>query len=92
MSFSCKKEHTYMNNAEIIGYDSRLCPCCGGTEITIEQITNPNQNPFFLIGQLPGNFNLGSNPIFPIKVKIDWNTDTTNCFGNYINIKRIERR
>ena len=81
-----------MNNAEIIGYDVRLCPCCGGTEITIDNIANPNQNPFFLIGNLPANFDLGSNPIFPIKVKIDWNKDTANCFGNYINITRIEKR
>jgi len=27
-----------MSNGEIIGYDYRMCACCGGTEITIENV------------------------------------------------------
>ncbi len=86
---SCKKERPYMNNAEIIGYDARLCPCCGGYEITIDNVPNPNGNSFFRAGQFPSNFNLGIHPIFPIKIKIDWKQDTAHCFGNYISISRI---
>ena len=35
---SCKKEdqHHYMNNAQVIGYDLRLCVCCGGYQVTID--------------------------------------------------------
>ncbi|HEY5407082.1 MAG TPA: hypothetical protein VIJ92_08340 [Ginsengibacter sp.] len=92
--FSCKKEKDgqYMNNAEIIGYDARMCVCCGGTEITIDNIQNPNGNSYFLIGNLPSNFTIGDNEKFPIAVKLDWIIDTAHCFGNYIDITRIARR
>ena len=90
--FSCKKGESYMNNAEIIGYDARMCVCCGGTEITIDNVQNPNGNGYFLIGNLPSNFTLGDNPKFPIAVKLDWKIDIAHCFGNYIDITRIARR
>jgi hypothetical protein len=89
---SCKKEETYMSNANIIGLDARMCVCCGGTEIVIDNVANPNGNSYFLIGQLPTDFNLGNVPKFPIAVKIDFKIDSTHCFGNYINITRISRR
>jgi len=81
-----------MNNAQIIGWDLRMCPCCGGIEITIDNVPNPNGGSFFLTGHLPSNFNIGNNPKFPIAVKIDWNIDTAHCFGNYITISKISRR
>ena len=81
-----------MSNAEITGFDYRMCPCCGGTEIIIDNIPNPNGNSSFLIGSLPSNFTIGDNPKFPIPVKIDWEIDTLRCFGNYVNILRIVRR
>ncbi len=81
-----------MSNAEIIGLDAKMCPCCGGTQIKVDNFFPPNGNDYFLIGQLPNNFNLGDNPKFPIAVKIDWEVDTAHCFGNYINIARIAKR
>ena len=36
--FSCKKDQQFMSNAEIIGYDAKMCVCCGGTEITIDNV------------------------------------------------------
>jgi hypothetical protein len=89
---SCKKEETYMSNANIIGLDARMCACCGGTEIVIDNVANPNGNSYFLTGQLPADFNLGNNPKFPIAVKIDFKIDSAHCFGNYIKITRISRR
>jgi len=89
--YSCSKDQQYMSNAEIIGYDSKMCPCCGGIEITIDNVQNPNGNAYFLIGNLPSGF-IGDNPKFPIAVKIDWEVDAAHCFGNYINITRIARR
>lgn len=90
--FSCKKELPYMSDAEIIGFDVKTCPCCGGTEIVIDNVANPNGNPYFLIGSLPASFSLGENPRFPIPVKIDWKIDRLHCFGNYVDILRIARR
>ncbi len=81
-----------MSNANIIGMDARMCACCGGTEIVIDNIVNPNGNSYFLIGQLPACFSLGNNPKFPIAVKIDYKIDSTHCFGNYIGILKIARR
>lgn len=87
----CKKDDTYMNNAVIIGEDMRLCVCCGGLVIKIENVQNPAIG-FFLAGQLPPGFNLGDNPKYPIPVKIDWKIDSVRCYGNYILISRIARR
>ena len=81
-----------MSNAEIIGEDVKECACCGGLEFTIDNVSNPNGNSFFLVDQLPAGFNLGNNPKFPIAVKIDWKIDTVHCFGNYIYITRIVKQ
>ena len=80
-----------MNDAEIIGWDMKMCPCCGGLEITIDNI-QPNGYSYFLVNQLPPNFSLGDHPQFPIAVKIDWKVDPLHCFGNHIDIIRIARR
>ena len=87
----CKKDDSYMDNAVIIGEDMRLCVCCGGLVIKIENVQNPAIG-FFLAGQLPQNFNLGDNPKYPIPVKIDWKIDSVRCYGNYIVISRIAKR
>ena len=81
-----------MNNAQIVGIDARECPCCGGIEISIENVPNPSGNNYFLASQLPQGFNLGANPTFPIAIKLDWKKDTAGCFGNYISVLRIAKR
>jgi hypothetical protein len=90
--FSCKKDEQYRSNAEIIGYDAKTCPCCGGTEIIIDNVQNTNGNAYFLVDKFPSNFTIGDNPKFPIAVKVDWKIDTLHCFRNYLDITRIERR
>jgi hypothetical protein len=87
----CKKDDSYMNNAVIIGEDARLCVCCGGLEITIENVQSPN-GVFFLAGNLPSDFNLGDPPKFPIPVKLDWKIDSVHCRGTFILVSRIARR
>lgn len=94
MVASCKKVKPFMNNAEITGIDPRMCPtpCCGGYEITIDNVANPNYKTNYFVIQFPSDFKLGNNPVFPIKVKIDWKPDTLQCSGNYIDILRIALR
>ena len=92
INFSCKKIPHYQSNGEIIGYDARMCVCCGGTEITINNVQNPNGNDFFLIASKPSDFIIGSDENFPIAVTLDWKIDSAHCFGNYIDITRIARR
>lgn len=93
-ALSCKKqsECQYMNNAEIIGYDYRACVCCGGYQVKIDSVPNPNGNPFFLATEFPPGFSVGDNPTYPIAIKLDWLINTSGCYGNYIKILRIARR
>ena len=81
-----------MSKGEIIGYDAKTCVCCGGTEITIDNVQNANGNGYFLIGSLPSGFTIGNNEKFPIYVTLDWKIDSAHCFGNYIDITKIARR
>jgi hypothetical protein len=89
---SCKKEKPFESNAELTGYDLRMCPCCGGLEIKIDNIANPSGSGIFLVDSLPKSFILGNNPQFPIAVKVDYTIDSIYCAGIRVNINRIERR
>lgn len=80
-----------MSNGEIIGEGYTMCPCCGGTEITIDRVTNPN-GKYFLVGSFPANFTVSNNAKFPIAVTLDFKIDSAHCFGNYIIVTRIARR
>lgn len=88
---SCKKEETFMSNATITGFDLKMCPCCGGTKITIHNLANINNGTYYLIGRLPEGFSLG-NYQFPIAVKINYKITPTHCNGLYIDITKIGRR
>lgn len=88
--FSCKKEKPFESNAELTGYDMRMCQCCGGLQITIDNA--PSAYGFFLVGEFPKDFVLGNNPQFPILVRVDYKIDTIRCGGTRVNISRIERR
>jgi hypothetical protein len=85
----CKKDQPYQATAHVIGYDVRECACCGGLEIAIDNVNNPNGDGFFLIGKIPPSFKLGDNPKFPVSVKIDYSIDKVRCFGNDVDITRI---
>ena len=87
---SCKKEETFMSNATITGFDLKMCACCGGTKIIIDNLPNINNDTYYLIGQLPVGFSLG-NFQFPIAVKINYKITPTHCNGLYIDITKIER-
>jgi len=51
----CQKVAPYMSNAEITGFDAKMCSCCGGIKIIIDNVANPNGNNYLLIDQLPTN-------------------------------------
>ncbi len=57
---ACKKEETFMSNATITGFDLKMCACCGGTKIIIDNLLNINNDAYYLIGQLPAGFSLGN--------------------------------
>lgn len=89
---SCKKYLPIESNASLIGYDMRECPCCGGVEITIQNVEPPDGRAFFLVNELPPDFKSGDDPHFPVPVKIVYSIDTAHCFKNLVNISEIKRR
>jgi len=78
-----------MNTATIVGSDSRVGVCTGGTFIKIDGHPNPNdpENGYFDIGNINSSLRMDT---FPIKVEIDWKI-SSKCFGNYVDISRIKR-
>ncbi len=93
-----------MNNAEILSEDNSLrpcwadrpCDCPGGYLIHIDNVPDPHGTCIFCSSfktmHFPTNFNLTSNPRFPIAVKIDWKFDAMLCDSSHINILSITRR
>lgn len=82
----CKKAASFESNATLLGYDPRMCPCCGGLEITIDNVKPPDGGSFFLVSKLPGDFKLENNPDFPIPVKIDYTIDSLHCTNYKVSI------
>jgi hypothetical protein len=54
--FSCKEIPNYTINGEIIGYGAKICACCGGNEITMDNFQNLNGKEYFQVGYLSGYF------------------------------------
>lgn len=86
--FSCKKEKTFSNEGEILGFDHRQCPCvetcpcvCGGLifHFTDRADTANTVIDNAAIFQLPANTN------YPVHVKINWQ-NTSRCNINSIKI------
>ena len=90
LSSSCKKDDKYMSHAVITGYDGRMCACCGGLMITFNGETRPYEGDFKLIDN-SSELGFTLNDAFPIYVKVDWTSDPTKCFGNYITVTRLKR-
>ncbi len=88
---SCRK-NTYMSNAEIIGYDLRECPCCGGIEMTIDNVNPPHGGSFFLVSSMPSYYKVNIDDTFPVLVKINYSIDTTGCYGDFVRITKIVNR
>ena len=79
---SCKKD-TYMTDAVITGWDYRLCVCCGGLFIEL------NDGMKYQIDNV-ADLGINNNDTFPILVKVDW-VKLLKCNGNYISITRFKR-
>lgn len=57
----------------ITGPDFRMCICCGGWEIVIE-------NKTYHFSQLPANSGINlDKEKFPLRVKLDWDIDNSAC-------------
>jgi hypothetical protein len=72
-AISCKKETDITSIGKITGPDMRMCACCGGWFINID-------NAVYVFDQLPPNSGIDLNTEkFPIAVKVAWRKNTTRC-------------
>ena len=83
---SCIKEPQEEYNGRIIGYDLRLCACCGGTLIVIDNAT-------YRFDSLPANSGIDlSKDTFPIYVVVKWHKKSNPCLGDEIIIDKIRKQ
>jgi hypothetical protein len=82
---TCKKEvASFQSHGSITGQDYRMCACCGGWLITID-------NKQYQFAKLPDNSSIDLNTEkFPLTVKLDWELNSTGC-PNTITIFRIAK-
>jgi hypothetical protein len=84
---ACNKENDdYKSTGTITGYDLRMCVCCGGWIIIID-------DGQYLIDSIPDNSDIDlTKATFPLKVKLDWQLITNGCSSfNRIRVQRIKK-
>lgn len=83
---ACKKEKSLMSTGQITGADARMCACCGGWFINIE-------NETYRFYELPGGSNLDlTTASFPIDVELNWNSNSKGCMGDEIVIDELRKK
>lgn len=85
---ACTKEDKgYKSVGTITGIDARLCMCCGGWIINIEDVV-------YLIDSMPKDSDIDiTNATFPITVELDWQLIDGACSSlNRISVQRIKKK
>ncbi len=82
---TCNKAgNNYLSHGTITGQDYRMCACCGGWLITID-------DKQYQFDKMPDGSPIDLNKEkFPLAVKLDWQLNTTGC-PNTITIHRIAK-
>ena len=75
-----------MSVGTITGSDYRMCMCCGGWYINIDEV-------IYLIDSLPAESNIDlATETFPVTVKLDWKLISNGCSGfNRITVLKIKK-
>lgn len=75
-----------MNQAKILEPDYRMCVCCGGWFIKID-------NDTLRFYELPSDCNIDLNTeTLPIEVELNWEKDKNDCLGDEIIIDAIRKK
>lgn len=85
---ACSKEdNSYDSVGTITGIDARLCMCCGGWIINIDDVV-------YLIDSMPKDSDIDiNNATFPITVELDWKLIDGACSSfNRISVQRIKKK
>jgi len=87
--FGCKKQNTndFQSTGIITGADYKMCACCGGWYIQIDNIT-------YTFDTLPVGSTIDlQNATFPITVKLEWKLSTKpTCEEKKIDILKIVKQ
>jgi hypothetical protein len=73
----CKKDINYTTKAVINGYDYRMCACCGGLMISLND--NPNPAISYDISNSAESLGINSSTTFPVYMKVNYRFDTVTC-------------
>ena len=88
-SVGCQKPTTsdFQSTGLITGVDAKMCACCGGYYIQIDNVT-------YEFETLPAGSNIDlQNATFPIMVKLDWQLSTKPpCPDKKIDILKIVKQ
>jgi len=75
----------YPSHGKITGQDMRMCICCGGWQIVID-------NETYNFDSIPANSNINlQKETFPLLVKLDWQLAGPARCQKWINILRIKK-
>jgi len=86
LTATLKKPVSITDEGIITGMDPRMCPCCGGWWIRL-------QNDTLRFDQLPaGSVNILDNVKFPLSVRVKWAKKTPRCMGDEILIFEMIRQ
>jgi hypothetical protein len=81
---SCDKE-VVKNSAQITGPDYRMCACCGGWFIEIDDTT-------YRFYELPKSSSIDlENETFPLEVTVKWKKTENACMSDLIDIEKITK-
>jgi hypothetical protein len=84
--YSCTKTEDGLTEATIIGYDLRLCACCGGVMVKL----NEKQNDIYQWQQRIESFGVKPTDSFPQKVKIKYHFLVNTCVASAGEIEITE--
>ena len=87
---SCKKADDYMADAVIVGYDPRMCACCGGLMISFKGPTTVFDADDKTINNAP-DLGLSPNEAFPLYVQVNYTEVTGGCHGAVL-ITKLKRK
>lgn len=84
---ACTKQNMNRNTAQITGYDTRTCECCGGFMV---KITDDKDAGNFVTKELPADAGINQYSTFPINVEIDYTKNKENC-TEVITVSRVRK-
>lgn len=83
---SCSKTEDGLTEATLIGFDPKLCPCCGGVLVKL----NENQNEYYQWQQRTESLGVKPTDSFPQKVKIKYHFLVNTCVASAGEIEITE--